>query len=298
MRTAGLAIILAFAALVPAFEARAESLTYIGCSIVRLSFMARMIDTFQKKTGISVNAIDGGDAAAIKAVNGEPGRFGGVCRELFKTPDEENLRLVLVGWGALVIVVNARNPIRYLSIDQVRKVFDGTMRNWKDIGGRDLEIHPVVRKPGKFSGVGYSTRLLIYGDTDHVYGDNVIPVAATAEVEDVVARDESAIGFSDVMSAKKNPGIAVLPLENIIPDKASIATGRYSLFRPLFLVVRKEYAVSNPSIQKFIDFVLSPEGQAIVSEEGVVNLREGVSLKSRYRWMNRGAVLNMNAPLP
>jgi phosphate transport system substrate-binding protein len=274
---------------------RAESapLNYIGCSVVRLSFMANMISAFKTKTGLDVAAADGGDAAAIKAVNETHDKFGGVCRELYKAAGEDDLRLYLVGWGALVVVVNAKNPVRRVTIEQVKQVFDGKITNWKELGGRDQEIHPVARKPGKFSGVGYSSKLLIFRDLDHVYGAKVKVAEATAAVEDEVANDEAAIGFSDVMSAKKNPKLVALPLENVVPDKANVATGRYSLFRPLFLVVHKDYAKQNPDIQKFVDFVLSPEGQKIVATEGMVSLAEGARLQTLYPWINPKAVVNL-----
>jgi len=272
--------------------ARAETLAYTGCDVAREAFMDSAVAAFEKKTGVHVTLEEGGDAVAIKAVKANAKQLGGVCRELFDDKDEADLRLIHVGWGALALVVNAENPIGKISIEGIRKVFDGQVTNWKELGGKDLPIHAVARKPGKFSGVGYSTRVLIFGDIGHNYSPSVKLVQSTTSVQEEIAGDVDAVGFSDVSSVKKQPKLRIVPIDNVVPTKQSIATGRYKLVRPLFLVVHKDYKTANATLQKFLDFILSAEGQTLVSTEGVVSLEQGAALKKSFAWQNKKVILN------
>jgi phosphate transport system substrate-binding protein len=51
----------------------------------------------------------------------------------------------LIGWGGVTIIVNPENPINEISIEQVRKIFVGQFKNWKEVGGLDEPIFPMTR---------------------------------------------------------------------------------------------------------------------------------------------------------
>ncbi len=72
--------------------------------------------------------------------------------------------------------------------------------------------------------------------------------------------------------------VKVLRLNGVYPNKQTIASGDYPFFRPLYLVVASQ---PDETVRKFVAFVLSEEGQTIISREGTVNLVEGSGLKSK-----------------
>ena len=88
---------------------------------------------------------------------------------------------------------------------------------------------------------------------------------------------KGAIAFDGISSAKKMD-LKILDIEGVEPTKANIISGAYTLFRPLFVAVNKHN--KNPKVTGFIDFLLGPEGQKIVSSEGTINLEEGIKLKN------------------
>jgi phosphate transport system substrate-binding protein len=66
----------------------------------------------------------------------------------------------------------------------------------------------------------------------------------------------------------------------VAPTKENIAAGKYPLFRPLYLAINKSKA--SAETKKFIEYALSPEGQAIIAEQGTVNLQEGEALNTMW----------------
>jgi len=81
--------------------------------------------------------------------------------------------------------------------------------------------------------------------------------------------------------------VELMAIDGIIPTKENISSGKYPLYRPLFLTLKKSN--SNPIAREFVDFILSDEGQAIISNQGTVNLKEGEKLVSL--WQERGFTL-------
>ena len=72
---------------------------------------------------------------------------------------------VPVAWDALAVIVNKTNPVQNISLDDLRRVYRGEIRNWSQLGGADAPVELLVRK-GKISGVGRTTRKLLFDNYD------------------------------------------------------------------------------------------------------------------------------------
>lgn len=71
----------------------------------------------------------------------------------------------------------------------------------------------------------------------------------------------------------------IISIDGIEPTKENIGSGKYPLFRPLYIAISSH---SSPEARKILDFILSDEGQKIVSEQGTVNLAEGKALNGPW----------------
>lgn len=264
----------------------AAEIQWTGCGITKKAFMSELAAAYAKKTSTSVKLSGGGATKGIRAAAAGTADMGGSCRlRLVKAgaihPEEKNADLIQVAWDAIVTIINPSNTVENISLDDLKSVLDGKITNWSQLGGDDKRIALITRQ-GKTSGVGLMSRLLIYKDANHEYKARSIKVKSTGPLEKKVEKMKTAIAVDGISSAKRR-NVKVLSINGVKPTKENIGSGRYVLFRPLYLVLNKSNP--DPEARKLIDFALSAEGQKIISEQGTVNLEEGRALNEL--WKNR-----------
>lgn len=171
----------------------------------------------------------------------------------------------VIGYDAVVLIVNENNTITHIGEQQVRDVYEGRLRNWQTLGGVDAGITPIAKK------AMHSTRHLF----DQFYSINsgeqgVRLVGSNAEMIVMVATDVHALGYVSIGSlqqARRNRVLVRgLAMGDGLPLPRMIAEGKVPMTRPLSLVVRKNSTDAN--IRKFIAHALSKEGQALMATAG------------------------------
>lgn len=263
--------------------AGARELKWTGCGITQNAFMQEIAAAYKKKTGITIQISGGGATLGIRAAAAGTSDLGGTCRNWLGGPDnkhplEADAELVQVAWDALVVVVNRDNPINDISREDLLKIYDGKIVSWKKLGGKDQRIALVTRSEN-YSGAGYMFRLLVFNDPHYVFKARSFKVKSTGPLEKKIAATATALGIDGISSAKKTK-LKILSLNGVAPTKKNIASGHYPLFRPLYIAVN---AKADKETRKAIDFILSKEGQEIISAQGTVNLEEGKALEPLWR---------------
>src|SRR4030067_1432796 len=107
-------------------------------------------EEFTKRTGIKVIVIPGGCPGASKGVKSGKVDVGGLC---CRPKDEElkaGMKATPIFYEALAIIVNNANPITNLTVQQVRDIFSGKIKNWKEVGGHDKPIKVITRLHCKY----------------------------------------------------------------------------------------------------------------------------------------------------
>ena len=261
--------------------AMAGELTWTGCGITKKAFLKELAAAYESKTGTTVKLTGGGATKGIRAASAGTSDLGGTCRHWLKEvsggihPQEKDAELVQVAWDALVVIVHPENPVDDISLDNLKKVFNGEVTNWSELGGSDRPIGLIARD-GKTSGVGYMFRQMVFSDPNYTIKARALKVKSTKPLEKKVEKVKTAIAVDGISSAKKRK-VKFLSLDGVSPSKANIASGKYTLYRPLYLAYNKN-KVSDKA-KSFVEFALSPEGQEIISAQGTVNLAEGKALK-------------------
>lgn len=263
--------------------ANAYELTWTGCGITKKAFMEEIALAYKKKTGNSVKISGGGATKGIRAVSAGTSDSGGTCRHWLGGPDnkdprEANAKLVQVAWDALVVIVHQDNPVNNITLKQLRDIYDGTLTSWNSFGWDDKKIALVTRS-GDDSGVGHMFRLLVFGNPQYQFKARSYVFKSTGPLEKKIVGTVTALGIDGISSAKKTK-VKVLSLNGIAPTKTNIASGKYPLFRPLYVVINK---AADPRVQDLIAFMLSPEGQMIIANQGAVNLAEGKALEPLWQ---------------
>jgi phosphate transport system substrate-binding protein len=168
----------------------------------------------------------------------------------------------LVARDALVVLVHPDNPIRGLTMDQLRAVFSGTVRDWSELGAPPGPIEVVIRPPS--SGTHHFFRDHVLLNADYAAG-SVIGVRSR-DVEDHVRSRPFAIGFGGMVQGE---GLVQLEIDGVSATAETVRDGSYPLARYLYF-----YAAEPPSGDPahFVEWCVGPVGQRVVSEAGFVPL--------------------------
>ena len=209
-----------------------------------------------------VNVQGGGSSAGIQATKSGACQIGMSSREL--KPDEKDLTEVVVARDGLAIVVHPSNPIRGLSLDQVKQVFAGDILDWRYLGGTERAITVVTREEG--SGTRGAFQELVM-KTTRIYRGAIVQ-DSNGTVREIVAHDPEAMGF--ISLGLVNDQVRALALDGVEASEANIRNGTYKLVRPFLFLTKGE---PTEAARDFITFVLSDEGQKLVKEEGLIAAR-------------------------
>ena len=178
---------------------------------------------------------------------------------------------------ALVFVVNADNPVSGLTTQQVQQIYTGEITNWSQVGGSDLEIIPFQRNDEAGSQTMFE-KLVMAGLPLMEPPSQWISDSMSGLLEAVREYDNSpaAIGYTvyyyanDMEMAK---GLKVLSIDGVAPSADAIRAGEYPFLNPYYVSIRQDAAADSPT-RILYDWVLSADGQELVSREGYVPVLE------------------------
>jgi len=176
---------------------------------------------------------------------------------------------IAVAKDGLSIYLNDQNPVKQLSFAQLRDIYTGTISNWKQVGGNDALIVPYGRENSSGTYVYFKDNVLLGRD----YSPRCQTLPGTAAVVNAVVRDPNGIGYGGAAYAKGVKDCAVSKDEKnpaVLPNAATVKDGSYPVTRDLFFYTRVRPAGDT---KKFIDWVLSDEGQALATKVGYFPVR-------------------------
>ena len=203
----------------------------------------------------------GGSTAGIVAVKTHAAHIGMSSRSLMS--DEKNLYAVTIAKDAIAIIVHPENPITDLSLPQIQQVFSGMIRNWNEVGGHLRPIVLVTREEGSGTREAFQKMVM---EKEEISLEALVQDSNGA-IRQVVASDPNAIGF--ISLGLVNQTVKALKISGVEPNLKNIVHGRYRLVRPfLFVFNGKPEGEAN----SFLEFVLSPEAQALLQKEGLVTI--------------------------
>ena len=168
-----------------------------------------------------------------------------------------------VAYDGISVIVNPENPVSELTYDQLRGIYNGSIKNWKEVGGEDLEIVAISRDSSSGT-YEYFKEEVLQGDE---YRPDALTQPATGGIMGEVSQNPHAVGYVGV--AYLDDSVKALNLGagngSEAPSPENIISGAYPLSRSLYF-----YTDGDPSglTKEFIDFVLSERGQSLVTEAG------------------------------
>jgi len=178
-----------------------------------------------------------------------------------------------IGKNAIAILVNKKNKIKEISFEQLAGIYSGKINNWKELGMEDIPIK-VFSYPNS-SGVYPFFRTKVLNGEEYREDLNIVP--NTPEMLDSIKANLGAIGYADIFHAEKVDAvnfqkyirlIAVRSNEQyvaLLPEENHIISNQYPIVTTMYFITRK---TPEGEVKKFLDWVISPEGQAVLRKHG------------------------------
>jgi len=235
-------------------------------STTLLPVAQKAVEAFKKrKQGVNINLTGGGSQIGINALVDGISDIAMSSREL-KEEEKEKLRKKrveakghIVAWDGIVPIVHPSNPVKNLTIAQLKDIYTGKVTDWKEVGGKKGSI--VILSRDNTSG------------THEVWAEIVLnhePVVASAQLRgsseavlESVASDPNAIGYDGIDYVEGNARVKSVSVDGVKASAAAVTDRSYKIARPIYMFTRGN---PNALVIEFLDFVLSPEGQALVKE--------------------------------
>ncbi len=206
---------------------------------------------------IDVRATD--SAAGLRALSAGEADLAAVSWQDIKPAEAAGFNGAPVALDGLALIVNPANRVAGLTLLQIKALYQGATLNWSALGGPDSEPIIISREDG--SGTRAAFESLVMGGERVTLNALVMPESKA--VVDYVAGHPAAIGY--VTAAEADARVTVLRVEDAAPTAANVKAGAYHLSRLLYLY----RSPASPAAQSFIDFALSPAGQAIIARRHV-----------------------------
>lgn len=263
-----------------------KTLRWVGCGISKKAYLTALAKAYEKKTGIHIDIQGGGATRGIREVSSLSADIGGSCRQrIFSSPEEKNAIMVPVAWDALVVITHESAPIDNISLENLRKIYLGQIKNWKALGGPDRPLQLFARK-GKISGVGRTMRKLLFANYDQEFPASQF-FDSSGPLEKAVEQTPDSIAMTGISSARKR-NVKILKVNGKYPSYENVRSGEYMLYRSLYLAYNKD----NPKVDQvrdFIRFASSPEGMEIIRANDTVPYYEGINLMRKKMQESRAA---------
>ncbi len=183
----------------------------------------------------------------------------------FKAAAEKGVMPVahVVALDGLPILVHPSNPLKGLTVEQVRDIYTGKISNWKEIGGPDAKIVKISRDTNSGTYETFESRIMhkekIAGDVEYV-GSN-------GGIRQRVQSTPNAIGYAGLGFVDKT--VKALEINGVYPDVETVTSGDYPVARALFMFTNG-YPAMGSHVYKFVTLHLSKKGQEIVESIGFV----------------------------
>jgi len=180
-----------------------------------------------------------------------------------------NLKVIDVAKGAIIFAVNATVPLNRITDSQICDVYSGKIRNWESLAGLKTSIVVLTRPPAEVDPEVIRTKIGCFKDLKEVESAKVMDRGG--DMAKALTETPHAIGMTSMTVVEQSGGkVRALTLNEVAPIPDNVRNGSYFLTRDFLFVIKAD---ATPAVKKFLDFVLSPQGDRVILDNGAVPLR-------------------------
>lgn len=253
----------------PSTEAAADlsgTISMVGSTSMEKLANALSEAFMEQYPDVTVTAEFVGSGAGIEAVTNGTADIGNSSRSLKEEEKAAGVVENIVAIDGIAVCVDPANEVADLTKEQLTNIYNGTITNWKEVGGADEPIIVIGREAG--SGTRGAFEELVDLKDACKYANEL---DSTGAVIAKVASTPGAIGYASLDAL--DDSVKALSLEGVEATAENIKAGNYFLSRPFVMATKGEISEQNDLVQAWFDFVLGDEGQQVASEVGLITVK-------------------------
>ncbi|HET8774751.1 MAG TPA: phosphate ABC transporter substrate-binding protein [Thermoanaerobaculia bacterium] len=262
-------LLLSLAVALPLFAAKPITIKGSDTMVI---MNARLAEAFMKANpDTQIQVTGGGSGVGIAALINGTTDIAASSRPI-KTSETDKLKqrfattgfAVPIARDGLSVYLNDQNPVKELTLAQLRSIYTGAITNWKQVGGKDAQIILYSRENSSGTYTYFKDNVLLGKD----FAPRAQTLQGTAAVVNAVTKDVNGIGYGGAAYAKGIKFAAVKKDDKspgVLPSLETVRSGQYPISRFLYLYTRVKPA---KEMKAFLDWALGPQGQEIVTKVG------------------------------
>lgn len=232
---------------------------------------------------VRISVTGGGSGTGIAAlINGTVG-IANASRQIsadeLKQAKAKNIEPVefVIARDAIAVIVHAQNPVSRLTLQQISDIYSGKIQNWKEVGGEDRPIVRLSRETNSGTHVYFLENVLRLGDKNNktLFSTDTLLLPSSEGIINELRSNPNAIGYDGLGYVPKDLKVIAIAEQAgsayVSPSVATVNDKTYPIARDLYM-----YTAGPPSgaIKTYLEWIMSPEAQQIVSELGFVPISE------------------------
>jgi phosphate transport system substrate-binding protein len=241
-------------------------------------------EAYQKvKPDVSISVTGGGSGTGLTALINKTVDIANASRQI--KPEEMdaakaaglNPQEIVIARDAIAVIVNPKNPVDHLTLEQLSKIYRGEINNWKEVGGEDRPIVRLSRETNSGTHVYFLEAVVRLGNSKDktIFSRDTLLLPSSEGIISEVRDNPNAIGYDGlgyVTSEVKMVAISSVatPDVYVLPSAATVSDNTYVISRSLYMYTQD---VPTGAIKDYLDWILSPDAQQIVTDLGFVPVK-------------------------
>ena len=239
-----------------------ETISIAGSTTVLPVAQAAAEEYMNQHSNADIQVSGGGSGVGATSVIGGTADIGMLSRDLKASEKEGNtLKEFVVGKDGIALVGHPSNTVSDLSLEQVKAIYQGTITNWKEVGGADLEIVLIGRDSSSGTREFFTEFVLNKEDA----AKEMQELNSNGAVAQAVSITPGAIGY--VSLEYVDDSLKAFSIGGVAPTVDNVISGIYEINRPLLMITSGE---PEGLAADYLAFILSEEGQQILKDSGFI----------------------------
>jgi phosphate transport system substrate-binding protein len=228
---------------------------------------------------VSISVTGGGSGTGIAALMNGTVDIANASRSI-KPEEEEAIKAngnepveFVIARDAIAVIINPNNPVDELTLQEISDIYSGKITNWQEVGGEDWPIVRLSRETNSGTHVYFLEEVLRLGEKDNetFFSPETLLLPSSEGIGAEVRQNPNAIGYDGLGYVTHDMKVVAVARDAsgpfVMPSADTVNAGEYPIARDLYMYTNGE---PTDVIATYLEWILSPDAQEIVTELGFV----------------------------
>lgn len=257
-------------------EARSKVVQLKGSDTILNASQAIAEKYMSTHKGARIAVTGGGSGVGISALINKTTDIAMASRNMKDKEFEQakargiNVDEIVVGYDGITIIANKSNPLKDIDDKTLGKIFRGEIKNWKEVGGDDAPIVVLSRDSSSGTHEFFKEHIIREGNPKGTqeYGPKTLYMPSNQSIKQEVANNKYAIGY--IGMGYMDDSVEAIKVDGVEASRENVLSKKYPIARHVYWYTTKD---RDGVVKDLVDFAVSPDGQAIIKDEGFVPVK-------------------------